>query len=76
MKDDPYDVMPIWQIVAIGLFGMASLGLADLARRLLAPLAKLFDTTPRVICPNCHYRMPVIEQHCPECRQTRRAENA
>jgi hypothetical protein len=68
--------MPMWQIIAVGLYGMFWLGLVELPLRLLAPFAKFLDKTPRVICPNCSYQMPAIEKHCPECRQTRRAEDA
>jgi hypothetical protein len=76
MKDLPDDLMPVWRIVLLGLYGLLVMPLALAAAVLLTPVTSWWDKPPRVTCATCGYRMPAIERHCPQCRVMWRAEDA
>jgi hypothetical protein len=83
MRDGPFEVMPtagrvmpLWRIAAHGLYTLLVVPLALLVAAALTPVTRRWERQQRVPCRNCGYRMPAIEQHCPECRAAFRAEDA
>jgi hypothetical protein len=67
MEDLPDDLMPVWQLVLMSLGTLLIVPVMALyaaVRGVLTPPPRM----TRVTCPNCGYRMPAIERHCPECR--------
>jgi hypothetical protein len=71
MKDDPFDVMPAWQIALYCLYVVAVTPIVTFAAAALTPVTRRWAKPPRVACGNCGRRMPAIERHCPECRAAR-----
>lgn len=68
MKDDPFDLMPLYQLAAIGLYVLIAMCIVPVAAVALTPITAGWARPARVACGNCGYRMPAIERHCPECR--------